>query len=129
MRAEIKAISAVLLLLILVALIYYFPSLAGFYNIRFATWEEDAFKGKPLRDLQLFLQKKDIYIGGADPARVFREGPELLPNQKIYSFTKGSDYRIFPLGTAVNVGYVIVEKRQEGEIVIDVRRGRSVDSL
>src|SRR5688572_19745781 len=109
MRAEIKALIAILVAIVFAVLIYFAPTFAGLYRLRVSRWKEEEFKGRPLLELQLFLQKKNTYIGGADRNLLFplRDPPA---NQKIYQITKGDEYRWF-VGTAVNVCYIIVEKR------------------
>ena len=126
MRAEIKALIAILVVIILAVLIYCAPTFAGLYRLRVSHWEEEEFEGRPLMELQLFLHEKNIHIGGADPNVIFPRN--LQPNQGIYQFTKGDEYRWF-IGKAVNVCYIIVEKRGDSEIIIEFRRGKSVDAL
>ncbi len=52
----------------------------------------------------------------------------LKPNQFVFCFIKGRKYSWFYLGTAVNVGYVVVDKNAD-EVISEIIHCRSVDSL
>ena len=52
----------------------------------------------------------------------------LQQNQRALQFNKGNDYNWFYCGTALNVGYVVVEKL-DGERISAILHHRSVDSL
>ena len=92
-------------------------------------WEEDAFKGKALTDLISAAEsgKKLRPVDGASLYAITRW--RLQENQRALSFTKGSEYPIGFIGTAINVGYVIVEKSNDVDVVIEVLHAKSVDSL
>ncbi len=53
----------------------------------------------------------------------------LKPNQRALEFIKGKEYRWFRYGTAINVGYVVIEKEGEIEKVVAIYRACSVDSF
>ncbi len=92
-------------------------------------WKEDAFVGKPLAELEKELGAEDHDLHPADQSTFFlMTRRDLSPNQKLVYFVKGKKYSWFFFGTAVNIGYVVVE-RDHGERVVEILHGRSVDSL
>ncbi|HEX7860632.1 MAG TPA: hypothetical protein VF773_09920 [Verrucomicrobiae bacterium] len=100
------------------------------YRLHLASWEEGSFIGKSPSDLRLFLSKKDVNLYPAPETRIDPAGEgKFRPNQELLEFQKGNEYRWFILGTAVNIGYVIVENRTNGPIIIEIIRGSSVDAL
>lgn len=110
--------------------VVYRRTLHGLYIYRFAKWDEDNFQGKPLSQLSQFLgqQNRELML---DTGSSFyaRTGKELDSNQRLMRFEKGEHYPWFPIGTANNIGYVVIQSGSEGDIVIDVVRSRMIDSL
>lgn len=93
-------------------------------------WEEDTTVNKPLAELEQILEKNQSQvrmIGSHDFKSAI--GIELLPNQRAIQFTKGKDYNWFYVGTAINLGYAMIEETPSGEYVLGIYRKRSVDSL
>ncbi len=92
-------------------------------------WEEDALIGKPLSDLERMLTAKGRSLAPVDSLSfsAITEKP-LQQNQRALQFNKGNDYNWFYCGTALNVGYVVVEKL-DGERISAILHHRSVDSL
>jgi hypothetical protein len=97
---------------------------------KFAKWEEDAFRGKPVSDLQKFLEKHNQILG-VDPGASFSviTGRKLSPNQRLMRFDKGEGYPWFPIGSANNMAYVVIEDGPDGPVVVEIVRSFQVDSF
>lgn len=108
----------------------YRRTLQGLYVYRFSKWEEDGFKGKPLSQLRQLLDKQNRELILDDGASFYaRTGKELDSNQRLMRFEKGEPYPWFPIGTANNVGYVVIQEGSQEDLVVDVVRSRMIDSL
>jgi hypothetical protein len=104
--------------------------LYGIAAQKFFPWEEESFKGRPLSDLESNLTKQGRGFVPVDSGHFSSiTGKSLNPNQRAMYFTKGKEYRWSRYGTAINVGYVVVEKNGDVETVVTIIRARSVDSL
>jgi hypothetical protein len=118
---------AVIGLLALFCLIFH-QTLYGLLHQKL-TWKEDAFVGKPLQELEERLRAEGRHLHAADRSTYyFMTNRDSSPNQEIVSFVKGKRYSWFLVGTAVNVGYVVVDRNNGGQIV-EIVHSRSVDSL
>ena len=126
-----KKIIVWLLLVFVLALTYAcLPTLRGIYSQKIAVWEEEAYIGKPLRDLQEMLRQRGARLIPVHESSVYPANhPGLSPNQKAFEFRKGKEYKWIIVGSAVNVGYVIVEERPGGAVVIEIIRASSMNSL
>jgi hypothetical protein len=92
-------------------------------------WEEDTFTGKALTDF-ISTAENGKKLRPVDGASLYASTHwSLQENQRAFSFAKGSQYPVGFLATAVNVGYVIVDKSNGVDIVIDVLHSRDIDSL
>lgn len=113
-----------------VALLGFHETLYGVVAQKCFKWEEDAFNGKVLADLESSLAKQGRGLVPVDSGHFSSiTGKSLNPDQRAMYFTKGKGYRWFCFATAINVGYVVVEKEGEVEKVVAIVRARSVDSL
>lgn len=104
-------------------------TLGGIWSGRFARWEEDRFKGKPLSELRESFQKQGRELSSVgETGFTGNTGHTLTQKQRLMRFVKGREYRWFTFGTANNVGYVVIETRLEGDIVVDIVRSIDIDS-
>jgi hypothetical protein len=128
-QLKFSALAGLLVLFTIIGLVIY-PTIVGTFILRVSRWDEDSFKGKSLTELERSLREQGIGLHPVDYRSVatFTDA-DLGPNQKIMRFLKGKEYRWFGIGTAVNMGYAVVEKRPHGEIVVDILRARSIDSF
>lgn len=133
MRARKRTVIVILVLVLGMATVFllvFRETLLGLAAQRFSNWEEESFKGRPLSELQSNLTSQGRGLVPVDSGHFSSiTGRSLSPNQQAMYFTKGNEYRWFRTGTAINVGYVVIEKEGEVEKVVRIIRARSVDSL
>lgn len=133
MKARKRSIIVILVAMLAVAtlfLLVFHETLFGLAAQRFFKWEEESFKGRPLSELQSNLARDGRDLLPVDPESFHALTDESLkPSQRVMRFTKGKEYPWFRYGTAINVGYVVIEKEGEVEKVVTIVRARSVDSL
>ncbi len=123
-----RVIIVLLLPLIALFILPFHPTTLGLLKQRLP-WGEDACIGKPAVELQRMLAAKGVSLVPMDSTSYYLlTGKRLEPTQRAMSFLKGNEYSWFHLGTAINLGYVVIDKA-EGEHVISIHHGRSVDSL
>jgi len=131
MRTAIKRLVFVVLLLALVPVGFvgfiYRQTLKGIYGYTIAYWPEDAYKGRPVVELQrdLGLDLEWCSVGGFEGVT----GRDVKPDERVMLFYKGEPYPWFPIGTAQNAGFVVIQNSTNGEIVVDILRTAYVDSL
>lgn len=112
------------------SLLAFHQTLYGLFSQKYFTWEEDAFNGRLLSELQSSLANQGRDLMPVDAESFFAITDRTLePNQRAMRFTKGKAYRWFGCGTAINVGYVVSEKQDGIEKIVAIIRARSVDSL
>ncbi len=123
--------TAVLLLLVVCVLAAVFhKTLHGYWLCKVATWEEDAFHGKPVAQLEQALAAQGRRLTWCHANDVYAiTGRELETNQRAVQFVKGKPYPWFRIGTAVNLGLVIIQEDSAQETVIEILRDIEVDSL
>ncbi|WP_442888601.1 hypothetical protein [Congregicoccus parvus] len=98
----------------------------GIWTHWFADWEADRFVD---RDFSLLAEAvaEDgswVYPAAASTLR-FRTGKRLREGERVYIFRQSDDFRWFFLGSACNVGIVVVE----GGKVVEIHRTIIVESL
>jgi len=124
------SIVVVIVTIVALAILLFHRPLLGLYSQRFGRWGEEGFIGKPFSDLQSMLSTQGRSLRSVDAASFYAlTDLRLTQNQRAFRFVKGKRYRWFLLGTAVNVGYVVVENSAKGDFVVEIIRGRSVDTL
>ncbi len=129
-RRTVIAILVAVLGMATVFLLVFRETLFGLAAQRLFKWEEESFKGRPLSDLQSYLTRDGRQLQPMDSGSFYAvTHRNLKPNQRGLEFVKGKEYRWFRYGTAINVGYVVIEKEGEVEKVVTIVRARSVDSL
>jgi hypothetical protein len=110
--------------------IYYRNTVHGIWVYKFAKWEEDAFLGKTLFQLEDRLHERGRRLHQPDMnAFTLRTNRTLKENERVLQFVHGKGYPWFSLGTAHNLGYVIVSKRGGEEEVMEILRFLEIDSL
>ena len=103
-------------------------SLHGHYMYMFAKWEEDAFVGKPVSELEQFLGRKNITLDNRMGDRYcYETGKTLKGNQRVMTFQKGQEFATIGYGVAVNLGLVVTEIGPKGEIVVEIIHIQEVD--
>jgi hypothetical protein len=126
-RKSLKALGLVLGLASLLVFAFH-QTLFGLLKQRLP-WKEDACIGKPLSELERTLVAQGQSLAPLDASSFYSlTDKRLKQNQRAMRFTKGKEYSWFHFGTAVNVGYVVVEKADR-ELISEILHGRSVDSL
>ena len=96
---------------------------------RISPWEEDSFAGKPIAGLRGNLQAKGRSLSPVDAGSFYALTGYTLKNGELgLEFQKGGSYNWWPLGTAVNLGRVVVAN-DANKTIIRIYHGRSVDSL
>lgn len=105
---------------------FYYQTITGLL-LQKLPWNEDSFEDRPLAELEKALAKKGVFLEEMYASEL-PSWVELKPGQSVYRFQKGKRYDWFGMGTAINIGYVIVEA-DEGSLVERIFHGRSVDSL
>lgn len=134
MKAPVKTVfwwltAASGVLLILLTGVFW-ESVAGFCSYRFGRWDEDAYKGKTVGSLQATLSDQNGYLRPASGDEfIAYTGRFLRAGQRVMIFHKGKEYSWFRIGTAQNVGYVVIEQTEQGEQVLEIVREIHVDSL
>lgn len=101
-------------------------TLRGIYLQKIAFWEEETYIGRPLQELENMLRDRGETLS---PLFHHPDNREYRSNEDGFRFTKGEEYRWFIVGSALNEGFVIVEKCPDGPIVKQIIRGRSMNSL
>ena len=116
--------------MVLIIAIFFHNTIFGVYQYSLAKWDEDAFKGRPLQELRQHLARRNKFLEPSDPVG-FKgiTGRPVGPNEKIMQFIKGRSYRWLPIGQAQNIGFVVIQETDDGEIVVDVLRTVEVDTL
>lgn len=110
--------------------IYYRETLYGFYLYQFATWEEDAFIGKPLSELEDRLRQRGRRLDQPDiNAFALRTDRPLRDNERVWRFVHGKGYSYFRIGTAHNLGYVLTTNSGSNFTIIGILRYMDVDSF
>lgn len=122
-------LSSALGILILFAITFH-QTLQGLLMGKIFMWEEDAFKGRPLSELEDMIACQGQVLMPVD-AHSFHAvtGRNLEGNQHALRFLKGKEYSWFYIGTAINIGYVVVEEDAGVDRAIEIIHARSVDSL
>jgi hypothetical protein len=96
-------------------------TLYGLYIQHLARWREDAFVGKSVSELESALDKHgEVLTPVASSSFYTFTGKRLEKNQRAMQFIKGKEYRLFYIGSASNVGFVLIEKGTGGERVIEI---------
>jgi hypothetical protein len=109
---------------------YHRATLKGIYSYKFANWEEEDFIGKPWVELEdALLARKERPDRAAGDTLELRTGRNLLGSETAFQFEHGNGYPWFGLGTAHNLGYVIITNRAGQEMIVEVIRFLEVDSL
>ncbi len=129
MKTAIKRFVLVTSLLILVPVcltgFVYRKTLNGIYGCTIAKWPEDAYKGKSLVELE-----RVVTLEWCDPTGFEGITDRVLqPDERVMCFYKGEPYPWFPIGTAQNVGFVVIRNSANGELVVEILRTAYVDSL
>src|SRR5688500_14238654 len=110
-------------LILSVTVVCIFPSILGTYHLKYASWEEEAYIGRPLGELQEVLSRKDSVLTPMHEGSIYPTGDRrLAPGREVMMFRRGVEYRWFVFGRAINLGYVIVEKRDDETIVVEILR-------
>jgi len=128
MKTGIKQLVFVASLLILVPACFvgvtYRQTLKGIYEGTLSRWPEEAYRGKPLEELQKDLGLSLEWCGPF-------EGPTgliLKPDQRVMRFDMGKPFPYFHVGTAQNAGYVVIQTSTNGDIVVEILRTCDIDS-
>ena len=118
--------------LICVALVaMYYRTALGFYELKFAHWEEERYVGQPVSRLEANLKDRGRTLERASPDGLYATSQRvLLPNQKLYRFLKGFPYRSrLVVGSVQNVGYVITDTSELPEKIVEIVKAKYVDAL
>jgi hypothetical protein len=105
-------------------------TIRGLWDYRFSTWTADHFIGSKVLALEsaLRLQGAELISCRSD-SFTLATGKRLRPDQRVLRFRNGTPYTWFFLGTASNLGYVVIEGGVGDAVVVDVVRSIQVDSL
>lgn len=123
-------ICAILILIFAIAIVFLFPTIRGIYRLKLVAWEEDRYKGRPLSDLRASLTERGVDLSPASEGQLYPTGePRLPPDQRLFKFRKGKEFKWFFFGRGVNMGYVIVQQEKGGPIVVEIIRRQSVDAF
>ena len=126
-RRFIFGVVAIVLIFALLFIVTFHETIYGLIRQKCFLWEEQNYRGRPLQELRANLGERSLFP--VDPGSFYAmTGNRLRSNQYGMRFVKGDPYRWFFIGSAVNVGYVMVETEGETDRVIDVFRCRSVDA-
>ncbi|MBI2927422.1 MAG: hypothetical protein HYY24_17130 [Verrucomicrobia bacterium] len=133
MSSQVKHFSYWACTLVLVfaclGLVAFFDTVRGYYIYKFGRWEEDAYRGKPLSLLSEAMRDQGRQLRRCDKESFFTStGMDLAANQRAMRFVKGKRYPWFQIGTAVNLGFVVIQKGLEDETVVDILRAVEVDA-
>jgi len=116
-------------LLSMLVWVFHEPLYSG-YLLKSLPWEEDGFKGKAFSELESALAKQGVFLRESDPIILYAFGRgKLKQNQRVMDFDKGKRFRWFYVGSAVKVGYVLVESEPGGERIVEIFHSLSVDSF
>ena len=130
LRGNQSVILAIIVLAIIAILFLFQSTFIGLYEYRVKGWEEQAFQGKPLAQLQANLASRKQTLEWCDVVGFSAiTGKNLTGNQRVMRFLKGKPYPWFHLGSAQNAGYVVIEQSPNGEIVVEVIRTIYVDTF
>ena len=128
-RKALIGIGALLTVGVLLFLVTFHATVHGLIRQKCYLWEEDSYEGRPLSELRSGLMQKGRSLVPVDPGSFYAmTGRTLQPNQHGVRFVKGERYPWFSIGSAVNVGYVVVEIEGDSDQIVEILHRRSVDA-
>lgn len=121
---------AVLVLIIGLVGMFFRQTLYGYSLYKFSQWEEEALVGQSLGEMRRVMGdlKQPLEFCDIEGFRT-RTGRQVGSNEHVLKFVKGKQYTWFNVGTAHNIGYVIVRVGPHGETVGEIVRAIEIDSL
>jgi hypothetical protein len=116
----------VLALFVAVAVLLFRPAVTGMWRYLFSDWEAERYVG---REVSLLIEVIEAEGGRVFPATAnglyYATGQRVRSGQRLIKFTQGDRYSWFGLGSAVNIGFVLLE----GDTVVEIHRAIELDSL
>lgn len=110
---------------LLIAVVVALALLVGSIIFRIQAWNDDAFIGNPVSVLENHLRTRSHQLEWADPTGFQgHTGRQLKGNQRVMRFVK---HQWLPGGGAYTLGYVVIESKPEGEIVVDIVSSFQID--
>jgi hypothetical protein len=118
------------LLVLCCGMVVFHETFFGLYICKLTNWEEDAFLNKSVLEVRQALEGKNQHLFASDSSSFYAHTHVRLESgQQVMFFVKGKAYPWFRIGSASNVGYVVVNSGPDGGKVVRIVRAVHVDSL